>query len=41
MEWWGFVILMIVWDIVRALGTAYITARKVKRDRDKDNEKSR
>ena len=34
MEWWSFIVAMVVWDIIRAFGTAYITARKVKKDRE-------
>ena len=34
MEWWSFIAAMVVWDIIRAFGTAYITARKVKKDRE-------
>ena len=36
MEWTYFIIAMILWDIIRALGTAWLTARKVKKDREKE-----
>jgi len=36
MEWWSFIVVMVAWDIIRAFGTAYITARKVKKDREEE-----
>jgi len=39
MKWWKFVIAMIIWDIIRAIGIAFFTKYLLNKSKNKEQSK--